>query len=153
MQGGRIVDVDVRLEPAPSHTIAGELGYGTGQGARVEASWTDRNFLNPEGALTLRAIAGTMSSCRASVPPFQFPAARPDAEPPGLGSTRNSPLMSRTVLLGANIERQSNFIWQKKWTWSYGGELARDRERGVFERRRSRTRGVPHRRAAAEPRL
>ena len=57
--GGRIVDLAVRLEPAPSHTIAGELGYGTGQGARLEASWTDRNFFNPEGALTLRGIAGT----------------------------------------------------------------------------------------------
>jgi signal transduction histidine kinase len=49
----------VRLEPAPSHTIAGELGYGTGQGAHVEGSWTDRNFWNPEGALTLRGILGT----------------------------------------------------------------------------------------------
>ena len=33
VQGGRVVDVDVQLEPAPSHTIAGEIGYGTGQGA------------------------------------------------------------------------------------------------------------------------
>ncbi|HEX6661778.1 MAG TPA: outer membrane protein assembly factor, partial [Sphingomicrobium sp.] len=57
--GGRTVDLDVRLDPAPSHTIAGELGYGTGEGARLEASWTDRNFFNPEGALTLRGIAGT----------------------------------------------------------------------------------------------
>ena len=56
---GRVVDLNVRLEPAPSHTIAGELGYGTGQGARVEVDWTDRNFFNPEGALTLRGIAGT----------------------------------------------------------------------------------------------
>ena len=32
VQGGRVVDLDVRLEPAPSHTIAGEIGYGTGQG-------------------------------------------------------------------------------------------------------------------------
>ena len=32
----------------------------------------------------------------------------------------------------ANIERQSNFIWQKKWTWSYGGELLATDERGVF---------------------
>ena len=57
--GGRTVDLAVRLEPAPSHTIAGELGYGTGQGARLEASWTDRNFFNPEGALTVRGVAGT----------------------------------------------------------------------------------------------
>ena len=57
--GGRVADMDIHLEPAPSHTIAGELGYGTGQGARLEASWTDRNFVNPEGALTIRGVAGT----------------------------------------------------------------------------------------------
>ena len=33
VNGGRTVDVDVTLEPAPSHTIAGEVGYGTGEGA------------------------------------------------------------------------------------------------------------------------
>ena len=60
--GGRTVDLAVRLEPAPSHTIAGELGYGTGQGARVEASWTDRNFFNPEGALTFAASSAPASS-------------------------------------------------------------------------------------------
>ena len=36
VDGGRTADLAVRLEPAPSHTIAGELGYGTGQGVRVE---------------------------------------------------------------------------------------------------------------------
>ena len=32
---------------------------GQGRARGVEASWTDRNFFNPEGALTLRGIAGT----------------------------------------------------------------------------------------------
>ena len=41
-----MVDLDVHLQPAPSHTIAGDLGYGTGQGALIEATWTDRNFFN-----------------------------------------------------------------------------------------------------------
>ena len=40
VNGGRTVDVAVSLERAPSHTIAGELGYGTGEGVRVEASWS-----------------------------------------------------------------------------------------------------------------
>ena len=56
---GRVVDLDIQLEPAPQHTIAGDIGYGTGQGALVEATWTDRNFFNPEGALTLRGILGS----------------------------------------------------------------------------------------------
>ena len=134
VEGGRVVDLNVRLEPAPSHTIAGELGYGTGQGARLEASWTDRNFFNPEGALTLRGIAGTTEQLRggqfrrsnfmqrdqtlnlqASVSHQKFAAYR-----------------ARTVDLAANVERQSNFIWQKSWTWSYGGEWLATAERGVF---------------------
>ena len=32
----------------------------------------------------------------------------------------------------AEIERLSNFIWQKKWTWSYGAQLLATDERGVF---------------------
>src|SRR5947209_11613579 len=65
VDGGRTVDLNVHLEPAPSHTIAGELGYGTGQGARAEVDWTDRNFFNPEGALTLRGVAGTLEQLAA----------------------------------------------------------------------------------------
>jgi translocation and assembly module TamA len=131
---GRTVDLNVRLEPAPSHTIAGELGYGTGQGARLEASWTDRNFLNPEGALTLRGIAGTNEQLlgvqfrrsdfmmRDQTLNLQFSASH----------QKFAAYTARTIDIAGNIERQSNFIWQKKWTWSYGGEWLATRERGVF---------------------
>ncbi|HEX6661754.1 MAG TPA: BamA/TamA family outer membrane protein, partial [Sphingomicrobium sp.] len=132
---GRIVDLDVRLEPAPSHTIAGELGYGTGEGARLEASWTDRNFFNPEGALTLRGIAGTSEQLlgvqfrrsnflqRDQVLNLQASAAH----------RKFDAYEARTIQLAGNVERQSNFIWQKKWTWTYGGEFLATDERGVFD--------------------
>ena len=131
---GRTVDVVVKLEPAPSHTIAGELGYGTGQGARLEASWTDRNFFNPEGALTLRGVAGTKEQLagiqyrrsnflqRDQVFNLQATASH----------QKFDAYEARTVLLGGNIERQSNFIWQKMWTWSAGAELLATDEQGVF---------------------
>ena len=134
VQGGRTVDVDVRLEPAPSHTIAGELGYGTGQGARAEASWTDRNFFNPEGALTVRGIAGTAEQLlgvqfrrsnflqRDQTLNLQISASH----------QKFAAYTAKTVDIAANIERQSNFIWQKKWTWSYGVESLATDERGVF---------------------
>jgi translocation and assembly module TamA len=132
--GGRTVDLNVRLEPAPSHTIAGELGYGTAQGARLEVSWTDRNFFNPEGALTLRGIAGTNEQLlgvqvrrsnfgmRDQTLNLQFSASH----------QKFAAYTAKTIGLAANIERQSNFIWQKKWTWSYGGEWLGTIERGVF---------------------
>ena len=53
------VDIAVALDPAPPRTIAGELGYGSGEGFRAEASWTHRNFFKPEGAVTVRGVAGT----------------------------------------------------------------------------------------------
>jgi translocation and assembly module TamA len=134
VDGGRTVDLAVRLEPAPSHTIAGELGYGTGQGARLEASWTDRNFFNPEGALTLRGVAGTMEQLAG----IQFRRSnflRRDQVLNLQASASHQKFdayEARTILLAGNIERQSNFIWQKKWTWTYGGEFLATDERGVF---------------------
>ena len=134
VDGGRVVDVDVHLDPAPSHTIAGQLGYGTGQGASLEASWTDRNFFNPEGALTLHGIAGTTEQLlgvefrrsnflqRDQTLDLQASASH----------QKYAAYTAKTVDLAANIERQSNFIWQKKWTWSYGGEWLATDERGVF---------------------
>ena len=56
---GNRVDLAVTMQPAPMRTVAGELGYGTGEGFRAEASWQHRNFFTPEGALTVRGVAGT----------------------------------------------------------------------------------------------
>jgi translocation and assembly module TamA len=134
VQGGRTVDLNVRLEPAPSHTIAGELGYGTGQGVRLEASWTDRNFMNPEGALTLRGIAGTTEQLAG----VQFRRSnflqRDQTLNLQLSASHQKfdAYTAKTIDLAANIERQSNFIWQKKWTWSYGVEWLATDERGAF---------------------
>jgi translocation and assembly module TamA len=134
VDGGRTADLNVRLEPAPSHTIAGELGYGTGQGIRAEVDWTDRNFFNPEGALTLRGIAGTKEQLAAvqfrrnnflqrdQVLNLQASA----------GHQKFDAYEAKTVLLSGGIERQSNFIWHKKWTWTYGAELLATDENGVF---------------------
>jgi translocation and assembly module TamA len=135
VDGGRTVDLAVKLEPAPSHTIAGELGYGTGEGARAEASWTARNFFNPEGALTVRGIAGTSEQLAA----VQFRRSNFLQRDQVLNLQASASHQkfdayeARTVQLAGNIERQSNFIWQKTWTWTYGGELLATDERGVFD--------------------
>ena len=132
---GRIVDVAVHLEPAPMRTVAGELGYGTGEGVRLEASWQHRNFFNPEGALTLRGVAGTQEQLAAisfrrnnfrrrdQVLTAQISASHLDRDA----------FDAKTLLLAAGIERQSNFIWHKKWTWSLAGELIYSDERDTIE--------------------
>ncbi len=132
---GRTVDIDVRLDPAPMRTIAGELGYGTGEGAKVEASWQHRNFFNPEGALTVRGVAGTQEQL-ASVSLRRSNFRKRDQVLTALISASNvdrKAYSAKTFQLSGGIERQSNFIWQKKWTWSLGGELVASDERDTIE--------------------
>lgn len=128
------VDLDVKLSPAPRHTIAGELGYGTGEGAKLEASWQDRNFVNPEGAITLRGIVGTREQLagvefrrnnfrrRDRVLDLQLTASH----------TNFDAYEARTIRFLGSLERQSNIIWRKRWTWGIGAELLATDERGVF---------------------
>ena len=134
VQGGRVVDVDVKLEPAPRHTISGDIGYGTGQGALIEATWTDRNFFNPEGALTLQGILGSKEQLAG----VQFRRSNFLQRDQTLNLQTSASHQkydayeARTVLLSGNIERLSNFILQKKWTWSYGAQLLATDDHGVF---------------------
>ena len=123
--GGGVIDLDVRLDPAPARTIAGELGYGTGEGVRAEASWQHRNFFNPEGAVTVRGVAGTQEQLAAlSLRRNNFLRRDQVLNAQALVShVDRDAYEARTVSLSGGIERQSNFIWQKKWTWSLGAEL------------------------------
>jgi translocation and assembly module TamA len=131
----QIVNVEVHLEPAPMRTVAGELGYGTGEGVRAEASWQHRNFVNPEGALTLRGVAGTNEQLvSAEFRRSNF--MRRDQVLDLLAVASNvdrDAYRAKTLQLSALIERQSNIIWRKKWTWSYGADLIATDERGIFE--------------------
>ncbi len=118
-------DIDVALEPAPLHTITAEAGYGTGEGPRVEASWTHRNLFPPEGALTLRGVLGTREQSAGLL--FQksnFLRRDNVFKANLLASHFNEPAYeARTIKFGLGLERQSNIIWQKRWTWSVGAEV------------------------------
>jgi translocation and assembly module TamA len=128
-----VADVAVGLDPAPMRTIAGEVGYGTGEGFRVEASWTHRNLIKPEGAVTFRGVAGTQEQYigallrqsnfrkRDQVLNARF----------SVSNANRDAYDARTIEIGAGIERQTNIIWQKKWTWSLGTELIATDERDV----------------------
>ncbi|WP_414712857.1 autotransporter assembly complex protein TamA [Sphingomonas sp.] len=127
------VDIAVKLEPAPPRTIAGELGYGTGEGARAELSWTHRNLFPPEGALTVRGVLGTREQLgslvlrranfrgRDRVLTAQIAAAHLERDA----------FKADTLSIGASLERQTNIFFQKTWTWSLGAELLASDERDV----------------------
>jgi translocation and assembly module TamA len=128
-----VVDLAVALEPAPLRTVAGEFGYGTGEGVRLEASWEHRNLIRPEGAVRIRGVAGTQEQLisatlrrnnyreRDQVLTAQIAASTIDRRA----------YDAKSFFMAAALERQTNLIWQKKWTWSVGGELIATDERDV----------------------
>ena len=130
-----IVDIRVEIGRAPPRTLAGELGYGTGEGVRAEASWQHRNLLPPEGAVTFRGVLGTREqSLSALLRRSNFHARDRvlTAQVAAAHSNFNA-YNARTLTFSAGLERQSNIIWQKTWTWSFGGEFVASDERDTIE--------------------
>ena len=141
--GTPYADLLVRQEAGPPRTLAASAGYSTGQGIRLEGSWTHRNLFPPEGALTATGVIGTQEQ--------------------GLGLTfsrANAGRRDRNVELGLSalhsnydafdaytgrlqgiISYVSTPIWQKRFTYSYGFEVlgtsenAFDFTRGLRDRR------------------
>ena len=119
------VTIAVDQNAGPPRTIAGSAGFGTGQGLRLEGSWTHRNLFPPEGALIASAVAGTQEQ--------------------GLGATfrrSNAGQRDRTFEVGINalhanydayeaftgrigglVSYVSTPIWQKRITYAYGAEI------------------------------
>lgn len=125
-----VVDVSVQLEPAPPRTISGSLGYGTGEGYRIEASWQHRNLVRPEGAVTVRSVIGTQEQSLGAILRRNNYKDR-DRVLTGqvsLSHLDQNAYEARSLTLALGLERQTNIIWQKKWTWFYGVELVASKE-------------------------
>ena len=137
------VDVAVTTAAAPPRTIAGELGYGTGEGARAEVSWTHRNLFPPEGALTLRGVLGTQEQLAAVT--FRRNNAgvrdRVVTVQASASNVNRDAYQATSFGLSGTIERQTNIFFQKRWTWSLGAELVASDERDVIA-----STGAPRRR-------
>ncbi len=122
---GKTADIAVVLEPAPLRTVAAEAGYGTGEGIRIEGSWTHRNLIRPEGSVTFRGILGTREQYLGGVLRQSNFRKRDQVLNARLFATHENTNAydARTFEIGGSLERQTNIIWQKKWTWSAGFEL------------------------------
>ncbi|MFM6852995.1 MAG: autotransporter assembly complex protein TamA, partial [Sphingopyxis sp.] len=122
---GQSVDMAVNLTPAPLRTIAGALGYSSGEGVRAEVSWEHRNLFPPEGALIVRGVAGTQEQLasvtlrrnnyrvRDMVMTLQALASHQSREA----------YDARTTLLSARLEQTTTLIYQKLWSWSLSADL------------------------------
>jgi translocation and assembly module TamA len=137
------VDIATTIEPAPVRTIAGEVGYGTGEGFRVEASWQHRNFIRPEGAVTFRGVAGTREQLAGALLRMGNFRRRDQVLNASVIASHEvrAAYDATSFSIAANLERQTNIIWQKKWTFSLGFELLATDEKdfvataGIAQRR------------------
>ncbi len=125
------VAIDVAITKAPLRTIAGAIGYDSGEGFRLEASWEHRNLFPPEGLLRVRGIAGTKEQLagvtfrrnnfhgRDQVLTFDVYG----------NSVKRLAYVARTVAFTATFEKLTTLIFQKPWVWSAGLEAVATNER------------------------
>ncbi len=128
--GTDYVNLLVRQQAGKPRTLAATLGYSTGQGIRLEGSWTHRNLFPPEGALIGTGVLGTQEQ-GASVT-FRRSNWRQRDRTLTFGIAANhadyAAYESFTSLLSARISYDSTPIWQKRWTYYYGAELVGSNE-------------------------
>jgi translocation and assembly module TamA len=128
--GTEVVNLLVRQTAGRPRTIAGELGYSTGQGLRLEASWTHRNLFPPEGALIVAGVVGTQEQSGTVTFRRSNWRQRDRTLSFGLGAQHNNydAYESFTGALTARVSYDSTPIWQKRWTYSYGIEIVGSNE-------------------------
>ena len=125
------VALDVTINKAPLRTIAGQIGYDSGDGFRVEASWEHRNLFPPEGALKLRAIAGTKEQLAGVTFRRNNFKGRDQVLTIDLyaDNVLRDAYQARTVAFTGTFEKLTTLIFQKPWVYSVGFELLATNER------------------------
>lgn len=120
----------VTQQAGPPRTIAASAGYGTGEGIRLEGSWTHRNLLPPEGALTFRGVLGTQEQGIGATLRRSNAGRRDRTFELATEITRSTydAFNAITGRVAARVSYDSTPIWQKKFTYAYGVELIATRE-------------------------
>lgn len=132
--GTEQVDLLVRQSKGLWRSLAGSGGYGTGEGIKLEGSWTHRNLFPPEGALVLTAIAGTQQQGASATFRRQNAGRRDRSFSTGL-SANHANYDAFDAFTGTAFVRwvyDSTPIWQKRFTYAFGAELTGTNER-VFD--------------------
>jgi translocation and assembly module TamA len=125
------VDIAVEMTPAKLRTLAGRVGFGTGEGFKVEGSWEHRNLFPPEGMLRFRGIAGTREQLAGvTFRKNNFGGRDRILTIDAFASTIDYEAYdARTVSLVGNFERVSTLLFQKPFSYSAGLELVATGER------------------------
>ncbi|MET0360568.1 MAG: BamA/TamA family outer membrane protein [Sphingobium sp.] len=125
VEGTEYADLLVKQEAGPARTLAGQAGYGTGEGFKLQGSWTHRNLFPDEGALIGSLTAGTQEQ-GAGVAFRRSNAGKRDRTVElGINALHNNfdAYEAFTGRLYGKISYDSTPIWQKRWTYNYGFEL------------------------------
>ncbi|WP_375381458.1 autotransporter assembly complex family protein [uncultured Sphingomonas sp.] len=123
--GTQAVDLLVRQVRGPEHSLAAQAGYATGQGYSLTGSYTDRNRFPEEGALILTGIGGSQEQ-GASATFRRSDAGQRDKTFSAILSvdhTNYNAFNAFTATISARWSYVSTPIWQKKFTYYYGGEI------------------------------
>lgn len=122
--GAQYVTIQVDQTAGPPRTLAGTVGYGSGQGLRFEGSWAHRNLFPPEGALTASLIAGTLEQGAALAFRRANAGARDHTFDLGVSALRANfdAFEAVTGRVGATYSYVSTPIWQKRVTYAFGAE-------------------------------
>lgn len=123
--GTETVTMLVTQDAGPPRTLAATAGYGTGQGFRLEGSWTHRNLFPPEGALVASAVAGTQEQGASLIFRRSNAGRRDRTLQFGLEALRSryEAFNALTGRLFARLSYDSTPIWRKPLTWGIGAEI------------------------------
>ncbi|WP_424770162.1 autotransporter assembly complex protein TamA [Pontixanthobacter sp.] len=119
------INIAVDQDAGPPRTLAGGAGFGTGQGFRLEGSWTHRNLFKPEGALIASAVLGTQEQGAGLSFRRSNAGQRDRTVEIGLNALRADydAYKALTGRLGGLVSYVSTPIWQKRLTYAYGAEI------------------------------
>jgi translocation and assembly module TamA len=120
----------VTQQAGPPRTLAASAGYGTGEGIRLEGSWTHRNLLPPEGALIFRGVLGTQEQGLGATLRRSNAGQRDRTFELVTEATRSNynAFEAITGRVAVRMSYDSTPIWQKKFTYAYGAQLIATRE-------------------------
>lgn len=123
--GTDFATLNVKQEAGPARSLAAEAGYGTGQGFKVEGSWTHRNLFAPEGALIVNATAGTQEQGIGTTFRRSNAGKRDRSVELSLSADHSNfdAYEAFTGRLAGRVSYNSTPIWQKRLTYSYGFEI------------------------------
>ncbi|ONF97762.1 autotransporter assembly complex protein TamA [Sphingomonas jeddahensis] len=132
--GTEQVDLMVRQTKGPWRSLAGSGGYGTGEGVKLEGSWTHRNLFPPEGALILTAVGGTQQQGASATFRRNNAGKRDRTFSAGVAANHANydAFDAFTGTIFARWAYDSTPIWQKPFTYAFGAELTGTNE-SVFD--------------------